>query len=161
MRNAGEVPFAEVFMDEQGQSKGCRVVEFVKAEDAQNAIKTMADTKVEGTERKIFVREDRVDTFDEGFRGGYGRGGYVPRGGRGYHPRGGYAPNPVRGGYGAYGPGAYAGGYGYQAPVRGGYAAPGGRGGYAPGGRGGYAPGMRGGYAPGGRGGYGGRGRES
>eukprot|EP01137_Pigoraptor_chileana_P005331 Opistho-2@48268 len=53
----GEVVFAEVFEQPNGMSKGCGIVEFVCAEDAQKAIQTLNDTEISG--RRIFVREDR------------------------------------------------------------------------------------------------------
>jgi hypothetical protein len=147
MRQAGEVTFAEVFLDFQGMSKGCGVVEFAKAEDASTAIKTLSDTIIEQTDRPIFVREDRVEIFDEAapppMRGRGGMGGYrgapppYHRGGGGFRgARGGmYAPH-------VYHP--YAGGYHHQQynapmPYGGGY---GGRG------RGGAPPPMRGRVGP-------------
>jgi len=57
MRQAGEVVFAEVLMGYDGRSKGCGIVEYGSAADAQNAIRTLSDTRLDG--RLIFVREDR------------------------------------------------------------------------------------------------------
>mmetsp|Transcript_15996 Transcript_15996/g.40657 ORF Transcript_15996/g.40657 Transcript_15996/m.40657 type:complete len:154 (+) Transcript_15996:921-1382(+) len=40
-----------------GRSKGCGIVEYTNAEDAQEAIRALHDTELKG--RAIFVREDR------------------------------------------------------------------------------------------------------
>lgn len=135
MRQAGEVNFADVFQTENGYSKGCGVVEYQTEADAQKAIQTLNDTILEGTERPIFVREDRIETYDYGR--GRGRGGSF----RGMPPRG-------RGGYGM-GRGGMMGHQGYGqvpvmvpmrgvpygrgAPMRGSYRGVGGRGRGAPG----------------------------
>jgi len=89
MRKAGEVMFADVFQ-EGGHSKGCGVVEYATEAEAQKAIASLNDTTLEGTDRPIFVREDRIANYDGGFRGrGRGRGmmGFPMRG-RGYMVRG-------------------------------------------------------------------------
>ncbi|ELR15584.1 uncharacterized protein ACA1_164640 [Acanthamoeba castellanii str. Neff] len=54
MRKAGNVTRADVFIDETGRSKGCGIVEYSTPEEAQNAIKTLNDTKLDETERLIF-----------------------------------------------------------------------------------------------------------
>lgn len=64
MREAGDVVHAEIFQESAGRSAGCGIVEFETSADAQNAIKTMNDTTLDG--RSIFVREDR----EEGKSGG-------------------------------------------------------------------------------------------
>lgn len=101
MRKAGNVTRADVFIDETGRSKGCGIVEFSTAEEAQNAIKTLNDTKLDETERLIFVREDREErTFTPAViiprgGGGMGRGAIRGRGGFSGHPgmgRGGFMP---------------------------------------------------------------------
>lgn len=94
MRKAGEVVYADVFMTESGYSKGCGVVEFNTDSEAQIAISSLNDSVLEGTERPIFVREDRIDSYDynRGGRGrgsGYGRGGGMPRGRGAYMMQGG------------------------------------------------------------------------
>lgn len=68
MRTAGEVVHAEVMTEPSGRSKGCGIVEYAKAEEAQEAIRTLTDTELSG--RMIFVREDR-----EGSGGPVGGGG--------------------------------------------------------------------------------------
>ena len=83
MRKAGEVVFADIFRTEAGHSKGCGVVEYATEAEAQTAISTLNETTLEGTDRPIFVREDRFD-FSEPFARGRGRGrGFVPLRGRG------------------------------------------------------------------------------
>lgn len=82
MRKAGNVKRADVFVDEQGRSKGCGIVEFDTPEEAQNAIRMLNDTKVDDTDRLIFVREDREDRgFSQSIiqRGGRRVGGSKPR----------------------------------------------------------------------------------
>lgn len=88
MRKAGEVVFADVFMTEGGYSKGCGVVEFSTEAEAQMAISTLGDTILDGTERPIFVREDRIDSE---YPRGRGRGMYrgMPRGRGAYMMQGG------------------------------------------------------------------------
>lgn len=78
MRGAGEVLFAEVMTTGDGRSKGCGIVEFSTAEQAQEAIATLNDSDLMG--RMIFVREDREQGGggSGGFRGGArGGGGYA------------------------------------------------------------------------------------
>ncbi|KXS13726.1 RNA-binding domain-containing protein [Gonapodya prolifera JEL478] len=89
LTKAGPVVHAEVLMNPSGRSKGCGVAEFETPEDAQRAIRELAEQNLMG--RKVFVREDRETgaTFYRGpdgtsrpprgpprGRGGYGRGGY-------------------------------------------------------------------------------------
>eukprot|EP00301_Raphidiophrys_heterophryoidea_P002570 c11199_g1_i2.p1 GENE.c11199_g1_i2~~c11199_g1_i2.p1 ORF type:complete len:177 (+),score=25.70 c11199_g1_i2:121-651(+) len=57
LRQAGNVVFADVLIGDDGRSKGCGVAEFSTPEDAENAIRTLTDTELDG--RLIFVREDR------------------------------------------------------------------------------------------------------
>jgi len=57
MRQAGDVVYAEVLIGYDGRSKGCGIVEYSTYDDAQNAIRTLNDSKLDG--RLIFVREDR------------------------------------------------------------------------------------------------------
>lgn len=100
MRKAGNVTRADVFVDENGRSKGCGIVEYATVEEAQTAIKTLNDTKLDDTERLIFVREDREERSfaPVGRGGGMGRGGSRGRGFAG-HPgvggRGGFVPPPT------------------------------------------------------------------
>ena len=63
MRQCGEVVYADVFVDETGKSKGCGIVEYATREEAVRAISTLNDSSLPGTERLIFVREDREDKF--------------------------------------------------------------------------------------------------
>jgi len=69
MRDAGEVNHAEVICESNGRSKGCGIVEFATAEEAQKAISTLTDTELKG--RMIFVREDRETS--SGSSGGQGQ----------------------------------------------------------------------------------------
>merc|ERR1711943_127004 len=85
----GKVRRAEVYYDRSGKgpatvvgrpiSKGCGVVEFENEEDAQEAIRELAETQLDG--RAILVREDRDpppahrDGADSPPRGGGGRAG--------------------------------------------------------------------------------------
>ncbi|KAF6003066.1 hypothetical protein F1559_003549 [Cyanidiococcus yangmingshanensis] len=58
MRTAGEVAYADVYMDkETRRSRGCGVVEFLDEESAQRAIRELNETTLDG--RQIYVREDR------------------------------------------------------------------------------------------------------
>eukprot|EP00003_Mantamonas_plastica_P002934 TRINITY_DN1234_c0_g4_i1.p1 TRINITY_DN1234_c0_g4~~TRINITY_DN1234_c0_g4_i1.p1 ORF type:complete len:207 (-),score=70.29 TRINITY_DN1234_c0_g4_i1:68-688(-) len=56
MSQAGEVVSA-IVLRMGSRSKGCGLVEYASAEDAENAQKTLTETELEG--RNIFVREDR------------------------------------------------------------------------------------------------------
>jgi len=76
-------------MEGDNRSKGCGIVEFSNADDAQHAIASLNDTELLG--RLIFVREDREgsDGFNRGGAAGASRGRSPGRGGaRG--DRGGY-----------------------------------------------------------------------
>lgn len=57
-KSAGEVVRADVLMKPNGQSKGCGLVEFATAADANNAIRTLNDTQL--GDRPILVREVRA-----------------------------------------------------------------------------------------------------
>ena len=57
MKNAGNVVHADVMMGNDGRSRGCGLVTFASAQDAENAIAILNDTDLNG--RPIFVREDR------------------------------------------------------------------------------------------------------
>lgn len=148
-------------------------LEFGTREELENAIKAINETKFKDTQinaeedtspyiasasRQIVNRRGRGGFGRGGYmprgRGGYGRGGYMPRGGYGGPPPGYHRGPPPMGAYDPYGPpGAYR-----DYPPRGAFPPRGGRGGYMPrgggypprGGRGGFMP--RGGYHP--RGGY-------
>lgn len=52
-----QVVRADVMRDASGRSKGCGIVEYRTAMEAQTAINTLLDTELKG--RLIFVREDR------------------------------------------------------------------------------------------------------
>uniref|UniRef100_A0A7S4C666 RRM domain-containing protein n=1 Tax=Chrysotila carterae TaxID=13221 RepID=A0A7S4C666_CHRCT len=57
-KSAGTVLHADVMMEaDTGRSKGCGLVVFANARDAENAIATLHDSELKG--RQIFVREDR------------------------------------------------------------------------------------------------------
>mmetsp|Transcript_27543 Transcript_27543/g.66968 ORF Transcript_27543/g.66968 Transcript_27543/m.66968 type:complete len:432 (+) Transcript_27543:86-1381(+) len=74
MKSVGNVVHAEVICEHNGRSKGCGVVEYATAEEAQKAIETLTQTELKG--RMIFVREDR-----EGSSAGAGAGGDGAAGG--------------------------------------------------------------------------------
>lgn len=57
MRQAGEVVHADVMLEDNGRSKGCGLVAYSSAEEAQAAVEELHDSELKG--RKIFVREDR------------------------------------------------------------------------------------------------------
>ncbi|KAK1226204.1 g-strand binding protein [Marasmius sp. AFHP31] len=57
MRGAGEVLFAEVLITPTGVSKGCGIVEFASAEDAQRAVRELSEMTLLG--RPVYIREDR------------------------------------------------------------------------------------------------------
>lgn len=57
MRSAGNVLHADIIRDNYGRSRGCGIVEFETPEEAENAIKTLNNTELDG--RLIFIREDR------------------------------------------------------------------------------------------------------
>ncbi|KAF8308261.1 RNA-binding domain-containing protein [Clavulina sp. PMI_390] len=56
---AGEVLFAEVLVTPTGVSKGCGIVEYGTREEAQRAIRDLAEQQLLG--RPVFIREDRED----------------------------------------------------------------------------------------------------
>ncbi|KAF9987899.1 hypothetical protein BGZ75_010307 [Mortierella antarctica] len=72
MREIGAVAHADVLLGSDGRSKGCGVVEFQRAEHAQEAIRKLNDVMLMG--RPIFVREDRETEGRIGFSGGRGGG---------------------------------------------------------------------------------------
>jgi RNA recognition motif-containing protein len=57
MRQAGNVTHADVFMGNDGRSRGGGIVEYGSAQEAAVAIASLTDTELDG--RMIFVREDR------------------------------------------------------------------------------------------------------
>jgi RNA recognition motif-containing protein len=114
MRQAGEVVYADVFLTDNGYSKGCGVVEYNSEAEAQKAISTLNDTTLEGTERPIFVREDRIESYD--YSRGRGRGGSF----RGMPPRGRGGYMVGRGGRGAFMMGRGRAGVPVMVPMRGG-----------------------------------------
>ncbi|KAI8893861.1 hypothetical protein BC833DRAFT_607002 [Globomyces pollinis-pini] len=60
MRKVGTVTHADVLSNREGRSKGCGIVEYETAEEAQKAIDQLSETDLMG--RTIFVREDREAT---------------------------------------------------------------------------------------------------
>ena len=80
MREAGDVVHAEVFTEASGRSAGCGIVEFQTPEAAENAIKQLNDSMLDG--RTIFVRADREEGKPRSSRydGEGGGGGYGGRG---------------------------------------------------------------------------------
>lgn len=105
-KSAGDVVHADVY----GKS-GSGIVEFASVEDAENAIRTLDNTELDG--RPITVRTDR-GKIDKGFGGGFGGG----RGGGRFGGAGGYGGGGYGGG--AHGGGGYAGG-GFGGGGRGGF----------------------------------------
>lgn len=57
MKQAGEVVYAEILTGVRDRSMGCALVAYKTKEEAQEALKTLSETEIEG--RKIYVREDR------------------------------------------------------------------------------------------------------
>ena len=57
MKSVGTVLRADIMTDLSGRSKGCGIVEYASAKDANTAIRQLTDTDLGG--RLIFVREDR------------------------------------------------------------------------------------------------------
>jgi RNA recognition motif-containing protein len=85
MRKAGEVVYADIFRTEAGHSKGSGVVEYATEAEAQHAISTLNESTLEGTDRPIFVREDRIEYPEPSARGrGRGRGFFPPPRGGGH-----------------------------------------------------------------------------
>ncbi|KAJ3096523.1 hypothetical protein HK100_005548, partial [Physocladia obscura] len=79
---SGDVVFADVLTMPGGRSKGCGVVEYLTADEAQRAIDELNDTPLMG--RNVFIREDREPDlkigdkrsgFGSGSSGGGSRGG--------------------------------------------------------------------------------------
>jgi len=58
-RQAGKVVYADVMTEDGGRSKGCGVVEFETADEAQRAIDELHDAELDG--RRLAVREDREE----------------------------------------------------------------------------------------------------
>ena len=80
MKQAGEVIYCDIIPepDNASFSKGCGLVEFSSAEEAETAIETLTDTDLKG--RSIFVREDRetmsiANATHGGLQRGRGRAG--------------------------------------------------------------------------------------
>ncbi|CAL8464736.1 g4271 [Coccomyxa elongata] len=88
-RQAGNVVHAAVLTYEDGQSKGCGIVEFQTSNDALRAISLLSNSTLDGN--TIYVREDREDNAVRGRspRGGERSGGGRGRGGGGDRDRGG------------------------------------------------------------------------
>jgi RNA recognition motif-containing protein len=65
MKQIGNVAYVDVFTERNGRSKGCGIVEFENPEDAQEAIKKLNESELDG--RKIYLREDQRE--EKGRRG--------------------------------------------------------------------------------------------
>ena len=72
-KQCGSVVRADVMEEPGGRSKGCGLIEYATAEQAQLAMVTLKDTDLKG--RPIFVREDREEGAVGGGVGGVGGGG--------------------------------------------------------------------------------------
>ena len=72
-KTIGPVLNADVMQEPDGRSKGCGLVTFQNARDADRAIRELHDTEING--RNIFVREDRDAPGGGGGGGGKGGGG--------------------------------------------------------------------------------------
>eukprot|EP01101_Sappina_pedata_P002352 TRINITY_DN12596_c0_g1_i1.p1 TRINITY_DN12596_c0_g1~~TRINITY_DN12596_c0_g1_i1.p1 ORF type:complete len:308 (-),score=102.52 TRINITY_DN12596_c0_g1_i1:40-930(-) len=48
-------------IEDQGRSKGCGIIEYETHDDALYAIENLSETKIKGSDRPIFIREDRED----------------------------------------------------------------------------------------------------
>lgn len=83
-RKTGNVDQATVLTNADGNSIGCGIVVYQKAQDAARAIRELQETDLNGRDMKL--REDRVQSG--GGRGGRG-GGRGGRGGRSFGGRGG------------------------------------------------------------------------
>lgn len=83
MRKAGNVDSATIMTNPEGESIGCGVVSYQKAQEAARAIRELQNSEING--QPMYVRKDRAQS-GRGGRGGRGRGG---RGGRGRGGRGG------------------------------------------------------------------------
>merc|ERR1711881_387840 len=59
MKKSGTVEHVEIFLDNEGRSKGCGVVEFTNMDDAARAIKEMDGKDFQG--RTLRLREDIMD----------------------------------------------------------------------------------------------------
>jgi RNA recognition motif-containing protein len=59
MKKSGNVEHVEIFLDNEGRSKGCGVVEFTNMDDAARAIKEMDGKDFQG--RTLRLREDIMD----------------------------------------------------------------------------------------------------
>lgn len=80
-----EVKVSNVMTTPEGRSKGCGIIEFHAAADAQQAVLTLNDTELRG--RQIFVREDREEQRSTGGVGGGGNAGvgHQQQHGAGHH----------------------------------------------------------------------------
>ena len=123
MKQAGEVIYCDIIPepDNASFSKGCGLVEFGSAEEAQTAIETLTDTELKG--RAIFVREDRetmsiANATHGGLQRGRGRGGGRGRGAGGGSRGGGRGGGGYGGGGGGYGGGGGGSGGGSGVVIR-------------------------------------------
>ncbi|EUR72041.1 hypothetical protein PFBG_02820 [Plasmodium falciparum 7G8] len=55
MKKAGDVVRVDIFEDTQGRSKGCGIVEYATYEEAQEAISSLNDSKLEGKNKTKHV----------------------------------------------------------------------------------------------------------
>lgn len=75
MKSVGDVLRADVLTSYDGRSKGCGIVEYASAAEAQKAVEELNNTELMG--RQIFVREDREANAAGGGEDGQSKRVYV------------------------------------------------------------------------------------
>ncbi len=82
-KQAGNVVYANVMLDDNGRSKGCGIVEYETTEEARAALAMLNHSVIGDSKFKIFVREDRDDRArsDKGQKGRAARVDNKPSGG--------------------------------------------------------------------------------
>ena len=80
MRRVGEVQRCSILADYEGHSRGSAIVEFLYAEDAQQAIVKFNNSRLNG--RVVYVREDREYQESDDKKGSPGAGSSKTGGGK-------------------------------------------------------------------------------